>query len=310
MKSRLSPNPFYKILPPNEHGTDYYIGDLHGMYDLLMFLLKAVNFDTTKDRLISVGDLIDRGPKSFECLMLLYEPWFFSVLSNHDEMMMHAYHENADWHNHNVSGSWFHNGGAWAQYDLAAFFRNELIEERHYQMCEIGVNVLPTIPLILHVEQKDGSVIHVMHAELPKGEVVNYEKLTDEVNLNKIFNKSIDTRYSIIGLMWDRFRFGPFYKVNPFGDQVDRIKAEIRRDLQGIGRSEHLFISGHTVCQQPTRIGNFLNLDTGASLIRPPYGLSCYNSSNASFCKAVTNADGSFSLETDVKMFELDITEQ
>jgi len=49
-------------LPTNQAGKDYVIGDLHGCYELLERLLDAVGFDKSKDRLFSVGDLIDRGP--------------------------------------------------------------------------------------------------------------------------------------------------------------------------------------------------------------------------------------------------------
>lgn len=53
-----------------------------------MEALSYVGFDTAKDRLFSVGDLIDRGPKSLQCLKLLDAPWFFAVRGNHEQMMI------------------------------------------------------------------------------------------------------------------------------------------------------------------------------------------------------------------------------
>ena len=49
-------------LPENTQGRDFLIGDLHGYYQALMQALEEVAFDPDTDRLISVGDLIDRGP--------------------------------------------------------------------------------------------------------------------------------------------------------------------------------------------------------------------------------------------------------
>jgi len=60
-------------LPTNTTGKDFVVGDLHGCYDLLESLLGAVSFDKSKDRLFSVGDLIDRGPNSLRCLRIPFQ---------------------------------------------------------------------------------------------------------------------------------------------------------------------------------------------------------------------------------------------
>lgn len=85
------------------------IGDIHGCYDEVIKLLEHIEFDCTKDRLISVGDLVDRGPKSVDVLMLLNEPWFFSVVGNHDYMMI----ETILHHSRYNENTWNYNGGIW-----------------------------------------------------------------------------------------------------------------------------------------------------------------------------------------------------
>jgi Icc-related predicted phosphoesterase len=45
------------------------VGDIHGCYDELMELLDKVGFERS-DRVVSVGDLITKGPKSREVLEL------------------------------------------------------------------------------------------------------------------------------------------------------------------------------------------------------------------------------------------------
>jgi Calcineurin-like phosphoesterase len=60
------------------------VGDIHGCYDELMALMEKVNLGD-KDRVVSVGDLITKGPKSKEVLELfMTDPRFTTVIGNHD----------------------------------------------------------------------------------------------------------------------------------------------------------------------------------------------------------------------------------
>lgn len=71
-------------------GRLFVCGDIHGCYDELMQQLRLVGFDTGRDWLVALGDLVDRGPKSAEVLALLTEPWFTSIRGNHEELMIQA----------------------------------------------------------------------------------------------------------------------------------------------------------------------------------------------------------------------------
>ncbi|MDQ5844891.1 MAG: metallophosphoesterase [Acidobacteriota bacterium] len=60
------------------------VGDIHGCYDELLDLLEHVHFGS-EDRLISVGDLITKGPKNREVLdRFMSDPQFSAVIGNHD----------------------------------------------------------------------------------------------------------------------------------------------------------------------------------------------------------------------------------
>jgi len=97
-----------KIFKKNDIGKDFVVGDLHGEYTKLMNHLNMIGFNKKKDRLFCCGDLIDRGLESIECLNLIYEPWFFSVRGNHEQMLIDSIgDERATVH-------WYMNGGIWA----------------------------------------------------------------------------------------------------------------------------------------------------------------------------------------------------
>lgn len=71
----------------NRNGRDFVVGDLHGCVDALRYLLHEVAFNPARDRLFSVGDLVDRGEQSEEALALLDRPWFHAVLGNHEDTL-------------------------------------------------------------------------------------------------------------------------------------------------------------------------------------------------------------------------------
>ncbi len=72
--------------------STYVVGDLHGQISLLIALLDKVSFDKKRDRLIAVGDVLDRGSRVGDLLNFLYEAagagWFQSVKGNHEESFL------------------------------------------------------------------------------------------------------------------------------------------------------------------------------------------------------------------------------
>ena len=72
----------------------YAVGDIQGCYDPLARLLDQVNFDQSKDTLLCVGDLVNRGPKSLKVLRLLksLNNQCVSVLGNHDIHLMSMFY--------------------------------------------------------------------------------------------------------------------------------------------------------------------------------------------------------------------------
>ncbi len=132
----------------NIEGRDFIIGDLHGMYEALMVKLHEVSFDEDKDRLFSVGDLIDRGPDSLKCLKLIEKDWFFPVLGNHEDMMIGDITDGIRMHS-----LWIANGGEWALKTNRDFLE-PLVEL-----------LVQTVPLTRTVALKSGKTIGISHAE-------------------------------------------------------------------------------------------------------------------------------------------------
>src|SRR5690606_12978431 len=119
----------HKRLAANKTGSDYVMGDLHGCLDLLQIELDRIGFDKEKDRLFSVGDLIDRGPDSMGCLRLLREPWFLAVRGNHEDMLIdYAYEVVMPYGSRSSAQLFFRNGGGWVQ-KLDADAQQELRED-------------------------------------------------------------------------------------------------------------------------------------------------------------------------------------
>ena len=67
-------------------GRDLIVGDVHGCFTKLRASLDAVGFNLERDRLFSVGDLVDRGPESDRALEWLAQPWFHAISGNHEDM--------------------------------------------------------------------------------------------------------------------------------------------------------------------------------------------------------------------------------
>ncbi|HUW98564.1 MAG TPA: metallophosphoesterase [Acidiferrobacter sp.] len=152
-------------LPANEAGRDFVVGDLHGHGDALQQFLVAQNFCPESDRVFSTGDLIDRGPDSLATLRLLYEPWFYAVRGNHEDMLLDFCTGQALYGHPDNSHPLLHNGGEWI---------TRLCPD---EQDELWYGLVPRVALLPHILiiGNGPKRFHVVHAELdgPKGRVTD-----------------------------------------------------------------------------------------------------------------------------------------
>ncbi|MNQ24269.1 Serine/threonine-protein phosphatase 1 [compost metagenome] len=168
-----------KSFQKNTVGRDFVVGDIHGMFRALEDAILAVSFDETKDRLFSVGDLVDRGPESGEFDNWLSKSWFHAVRGNHEQMMLEAAQDDTPdgrnaWHH-------FQNGGQW-MYGLPD------VEIQCYAI------LAQELPIGIEVET-DAGLVGIVHAECP----------LDDWGLFKSLYRT-NTEYFDAIAMWSRKR--------------------------------------------------------------------------------------------------------
>lgn len=250
-----------KSFDVNNVGRDFVIGDLHGAYILFEDLLKHLNFDPAVDRMFSVGDLIDRGPESLKCLKLLNEPWFHCVISNHEQMMIHAFNRNY------LGNFWVQNGGQWGLPYLVEYFElekdpNTLLSEGSEQLFEL-IPKVNDLPVLITVNLRNGKKIHIIHAELPPkiGGEFKDEDLADPYLIGQLaLAETINGPY----LQWGRSLYVNFYGTDL--SRIEKIKRTVKYSefKNWFNPTLSHIISGHTIVQRPFTIYGQTNIDTGA----------------------------------------------
>lgn len=75
----------------------YVIGDIHGNLDTLLKIIETINENNPK-LVIFLGDIVDRGSKQLECLLIvlalkiLYPLKYFLIRGNHETLEMNQYY--------------------------------------------------------------------------------------------------------------------------------------------------------------------------------------------------------------------------
>lgn len=235
-------------LPANRHGNDYVVGDLHGCLTLLQRLLEEVEFDFERDRLFSVGDLIDRGPDSAGCLQLLSQPWFYAVQGNHELMLLdffEAYRSGQPINrlDENDVGGFLWNGGEWVERYYHA--EQKAMSEQFDEWLEMTAR----LPLLIIVGEGDRR-FHVIHAELAKPPFRDSDPIWLDSDIDDWLNENAMPAVAHECVLWARALIG---------------KAQ-HRDMAPFHQGLSTTFCGHSFDSQPRLQLSHINLDTGAFL--------------------------------------------
>ncbi len=212
----------------NMEGRDFVCGDLHGQVDELFKSMAEARFDPSRDRLFSVGDLIDRGEDSQIAFELLDKSWFFAIRGNHEAMMFSAY-ESRD---SKDIAMWMNAGGRRWIDDGQRFFQT------NPSFCALLEQQKQKMPWSIEVSLKDGRRIGLIHAECPCKDWNQLEKVLSNTEM-----AGQSARYDAL---WSRSAKDP-----GAGAAIANID---------------LTVHGHTVVAKPQRRFNSCYIDTGACL--------------------------------------------
>lgn len=268
-------------------GRDFVVGDLHGRLDLLNKFMEALNFDKEIDRMFCTGDLVDRGPRSLDCLRLISEPWFFATKGNHEDMLI-----NSTCHQWAVDmlldngGSWFVNE-FWPliKDDEPGKFYNAVttlsVDETSFKhdVYEIGylLEDAMKLPLVRTIEC-DGFHAVLLHAELDR-----YPTRVDDLD-------SAQLELYSEHIMWAR-KIGKYFYQSPMANyqEIKKIEKSLAHNkmIHDNWSSNLLFVQGHTVLKRPVLYNNIFFQDTGAFL-RNGY-LSALNLTDGKLFKITTD---------------------
>ena len=161
-------------LDTNTQGRDFVVGDIHGQTRRLMQSLKDLCFNPSADRLICTGDLIDRGSESAQALALLDENWFYSVLGNHEYMMVCAL-------KYKISQQkmlWLQQGGDW-------------IASSNPSDWPAWLDKIEALPLAIEVQGKNKRVYGVVHADFPGEHWGDFADLNEKELQACIWSRSV-----------------------------------------------------------------------------------------------------------------------
>lgn len=124
----------------------FYICDIHGDYTSFTALMKHVNYNPEKDRLVIGGDMINRGPESADMLRWAkthqekYPETIHVLIGNHEEMMI--------WFMNELSPMWMEFGGD----DTIQSFEKVFGSEKGWDVAGEYAAWLKKLPLIFEDE--------------------------------------------------------------------------------------------------------------------------------------------------------------
>lgn len=230
----------------------FVLGDIHGNYLGLQQVLSRANFDYENDTLISLGDVVDRMPQTYECVEeLLKINKLIIIQSNHDIVFR-------DWL---LTGrhyfDWRHGG-----FETLKSYVDNLNNGSDKFYCNPKLT---------------GISYNISPSDIPQSHIdffVNRENYYIDTENNLYVHAGFNRHYSISDklmnservLLWDRDLWMSAIAYNSMTK-----KSKDRYPFKMVDTFNKIFI-GHTPTlhydiDYPMNVGNICNLDTGAGFV-------------------------------------------
>lgn len=219
-------------LPLDLTKRHFIVGDIHGRYESFLNLLASADYDPDTDIIYTVGDMIDRGPKSYEVLKFFQEMENAYAIKGNHEYMVETPHE---WR-----AVWLNNGGDKCLQSLAANGVNE----------SWLVTYISFLPWVIEVgDDGDEFAFRVLHADLPP------EWSDDDLRL--VITAAEDSENAALQhIIWGRRTITTALRA---GTELKPHNLEFHPD-----RKRKNFL-GHTPTRKPVKVGDMLFVDTFGS---------------------------------------------
>ncbi|WGL17895.1 metallophosphoesterase [Microbulbifer bruguierae] len=253
----------YRAVGRNIVGRDFVVGDLHGHLQQLLNQLDALAFDPARDRLFCLGDIIDRGPDSVALLDMIDQRVYFSILGNHEAMMIAGFEDSASAPLH------FANGGDWF-YELPEIEQQRLVDK------------VRQWPWAMEIETDIAQgTAGLVHADVPQSSWVVVTRLLDAINAQWIAGAPLSNPIVDIAaksLLWPRKLVTHLYRNvlvegervgsqpeyrQALADSVTYAEATAADQLRpfSIDGIDRVYM-GHTYVPEVTAVGDCHFLDT------------------------------------------------
>lgn len=219
----------------------FVCGDIHGCFPLLDQALIEAGYNASHDALLSVGDLVDRGPHSAMARGFLARPNVWAVCGNHENMLVDAWlHPDDDV----PVGNFINNGGRW----FAALKPEDQLA--------IG-QALCGLPIAIEAKTPGGRTIGIVHAAVPGDDWQNVRDLPAEIGIDANAHPSnrSDAQAAAEVMTWDRRGVQDAARFIQLGHDP--------AEFPPVANIDHVF-HGHNILRRPMQAGNTTWLDTGA----------------------------------------------
>ena len=169
----------------------YAIADIHGEYELFLKILKKINF-SKNDKLIILGDILDRGKQPLKILEYTMERDNIEIImGNHEKMFLDFVLAEDEMDKYFAYHMWMNNGGhtTLAEYDTLNTYEQEKI-----------INYLKNLPLYKVIDN-----YILVHSGL------NMSGLSSDLDIGEIMKAQNSE-----DLLWSREEFYKFKAVEDY----------------------------------------------------------------------------------------------